>query len=234
MTQADRGGPQRGRVMPVVDIEETYSTGHRSFLTGWVVTSWDGYHETSVCIPAHKGEPMDVIDEEANADWRRHNWAMAESRMWASRVWQLARKTDWPFGDDDLCTVQVRVGEGVATTIFRRTVAADVTSYRFTDRCFITSPTMTGRPELHHSVVAKHRRRAILAESKDEFLWELVFAWPEQEWVARWGIFLDALREGRWGDEWARVGECMVASGWTPKHPPRDELVFEALVQEPV
>jgi hypothetical protein len=63
---------------------------------------------------------------------------------------------------------------------------------------------------------AKKRRTAILAESKDEFLWELVFAWPEAEWEARWSMFVDALREERWGSEWARVGECLAVTDWKP------------------
>jgi hypothetical protein len=229
---------------PVVDITETYSTGPRSFLTGWVVTRWDGYHESSTHVPAHKGEPTDVIDDDARAEWEARNRGVYESWSWAAEVWSIMSKTDWPIEDGDIvwdvvretyypledgdkCIANVRINGNTATAIGCLALGGGP---MLKIEAVSEGATIIGPIRLHHTSLAKHRKRAILAESQDERLWELVFAWPEREWVARWGMFVDWLREGCWGDRWAMVGEHLANSGWQPpavevKHPLSEGLV---------
>jgi hypothetical protein len=185
---------------PVVNIEETYSTGRRSFLTGWIVTRWDGRNETQTVIPVHKGEPDVTVDDDARNDWQSHHAAVRNAIGWACDVWGIMGKTDWPFSGGDLGTVLVRIGSETATTFFRFEFYVDGGMFfNFLDRTphrYVIGPYL-----LHPATLTAKRKTAILSASRDERLWEMVFVHPEQEWRFRWNVFVDFLRDGEWGDD---------------------------------
>lgn len=228
--------------MAVVDVQEHVDRHGR--LTGWSVVSWDGYAETSVFVGVHKGEPDTPIDLDAQDEWCAWAGEREKAKRWAADVWAAVRRTDFRPEVGDVAVGDLRLLEG--TPIYSagqivgrlndehqailpiRYAGPDGQAEMYgwlsvSDRFPVVLPCRQFRfAALGFTYQAEalsiKRQKAVRDLVPGDELWELVFAWPEDEWESRWGMFIDGVREDRWGwgDGWVRTGDHLAAADWKP------------------
>ncbi len=228
--------------MAVVDVQEHVNKFGR--LTGWAVVEWDGSVESSRFVHAHKGEPDTPLDEDARAEWEAWTADRHRAKRWAADVWKAARRTDFPIevGDEKVMTCRMPVGHPVFTDgrvvgVLQHDTVADLvgrcvyvgqdggSEWQLLPGRFMTWPKVSTREytaaKFTTETLARKRRNAVRELVPGDGLWDMVFAWPENEWESRWAIFIDALRDDyfAWGDARVRTGDHLAAADWKPPRP---------------
>lgn len=228
-------------MMAVVDVQEHVDRHGR--LTGWAVVSWDGYAESSVFVGVHKGEPDTPVDLDAQDEWCAWAGEREKAKRWAADVWGTVRREtfqtevgDIMVGDTVLPPGTIAYADGNPVGVVRHeelvqfvvrvesVSAHGGVSVRSMIERFPIIPHGTDLYRLARSLrftpdtLARKRQKAVRKLLPGDELWELVFAWPEDEWESRWGMFIDGVREDRWGwgDGWVRTGDHLAAADWKP------------------